>query len=84
MTINVWAGDGARRTLTTEHAASSYGIPVLVVGETAYGPGDVLPTGETARAFVGRFLIGSPPQIGRWAARTPEALDAARRFLGMD
>lgn len=33
--------------LTTEHAASSYGIPVLVDEEgNAYGPMDVLPDGR--------------------------------------
>lgn len=34
--------------LTTEHAASSYGIPVLVAPDgTAYGKSDVLPSGST-------------------------------------
>lgn len=28
--------------LTTEHAASSYGQPVLVIGGEAFGPGDIL------------------------------------------
>lgn len=27
-------------SLSTERAESSYGVPVLVIGETAYGPGD--------------------------------------------
>ena len=30
--------------LTTEHAASSYGQPVLVVDGVAYGPGDSVPS----------------------------------------
>jgi len=36
--------------LTTEHAASSYGQPVLVNTETgqAYGEGDILPDGTPA------------------------------------
>lgn len=29
-----------RISLTTEHSASSYGIPVLVIDGQAYGPGD--------------------------------------------
>lgn len=35
---------------TTDHAASSYGQPVLVDDETgtAYGPGDLLTAGQTA------------------------------------
>lgn len=38
-------------TLTTDHAASSYGIPVLVLHGHAYGPGDVLVLGrEEVRA----------------------------------
>lgn len=33
---------GSDCVLTTEHAASSYGVPVLVAGGQAYGPGDRL------------------------------------------
>jgi len=32
-------------TLTTEHSASSHGIPVLVFEGEAYGQGDILPDG---------------------------------------
>lgn len=35
-------------TLSTDHVASSYGRPVLVIDGTAYGPGDVLPSGQLA------------------------------------
>lgn len=36
-------------TLTTDHAASSYGMPILVGPDgTAYGPLDYLPNGELA------------------------------------
>jgi len=31
---------GVRARLTTDHAASSYGIPVLLVGGTAHGTAD--------------------------------------------
>ncbi len=37
-------GDGAK--LTTDSAASNYGIPVLVVGGLSYGPGDQIPGRE--------------------------------------
>ena len=40
----------SRYILTTEHAASSYGQPVLVDTETniAYGIADILPDGRSA------------------------------------
>ena len=38
--------------LTTEHAASSYDIPVLVDPKgTAYGPGDLLSVAQAAQAL---------------------------------
>lgn len=42
--------DGCDYTLTTEHAASSYGVPVLidVASGNAYGPADTLPSGKRA------------------------------------
>lgn len=40
MTHNVMLSGGAPAILTTEHAASSYGVPVLVIGDAAYGPAD--------------------------------------------
>jgi len=30
--------------LTTEHGSCSYGQPVAVIGDTAYGPGDMWPS----------------------------------------
>lgn len=62
-------------TLTTDHPASSYGMPVLLVGATPYGPGDALPTGETAAAYVGRWSLDP--------SRTDEERDLARRFVGL-
>ena len=49
-------------TLTTAHAASSYGRPVLVIDGQAYGPADMTPAGiiaadlvrEVARRFAGQ------------------------------
>lgn len=39
-------------TLTTAHAASSYGKPVLLLDGVAYGPGDMTPYGVTAAELV--------------------------------
>lgn len=39
-------------TLTTAHAASSYGRPVLVIEGEAYGPGDMTPAGVTGVELV--------------------------------
>lgn len=61
-------------TLTTNHAASSYGVPVLVWNGTAYGTMDTLPTGEVARDFVVRIERGG----GKVAARTE---DSAPEFV---
>ena len=43
-----------RYELSTEHSASSYGIPVLVDKETkkTYGRGDLLPDGRPAIAVI--------------------------------
>ena len=59
--------------LTTEHAASSYGAPVLILSGRAYGPGDSLASGESAAAYVGRWSL-SPD-------RSPEDLALAQAFL---
>lgn len=59
--------------LTTEHAASSYGLPVLAVDGEPYGPADILPSGEPAVAWVTRW--STEP------ARTADELDMARAFL---
>lgn len=39
-------------TLTTAHAASSYGRPVLVIDGEAYGPADMTPAGVTGSELV--------------------------------
>lgn len=38
-----WPGNIRSASLTTEHATSSYGIPVLVMGGEALGPADLPP-----------------------------------------
>jgi hypothetical protein len=40
-------------TLTTEHAASSYGIPVLVIDGNAYGRLDRMPEGKGELGWLG-------------------------------
>lgn len=46
-------------TLTTNRAESSHGIPVLTdANGTAYGPADILPSGESARSLVSRLSTG--------------------------
>ena len=46
-------------TLSTAHAASSYGRPVLLIEGAAYGPADMTPAGVTGAQLVmewaGRF-----------------------------
>ena len=47
--------------LTTSHSASSYGTPVLIDEDgQAYGPGDMLPSGESAADYVRRKMPGDP------------------------
>jgi hypothetical protein len=55
--------------LTTEHAASSYGVPVAVIDGQAYGPADVVPetdrtAAELVRELAQRFLDADPGNYG--------------------
>lgn len=60
--------------LTTDHASSSYGMPVLVgPNGTAYGPEDTLPNGEIAANAL---------FFAEWDSS--EAVDASNRFRGVD
>ncbi|MEW5765742.1 MAG: hypothetical protein ACOYXN_13625 [Acidobacteriota bacterium] len=70
---NIFVKDGF--WLTVEHAASSYGVPVLARNGAVYGPGDVLPSGEGASAFVEAWA--------KREVRSPGERAAARRFLGL-
>ncbi len=69
--------------LTTDHAASSYGVPVLLIGDTAYGSADVLPGGMRAGELVGRFLARAAAGPGNFI-ETAEGRALARRFLDAD
>lgn len=79
--ITIYRSAEGAAVLTTEHAASSYGVPVLVVGGEAYGPGDALPSGFPAGDLVRRFVNGANAGAGRWGPRNPKTLAAARVFL---
>lgn len=54
--------------LTTEHSASSYGVPVLLIDGEPYGPGDLTPYGPAR----GLSLMADNP--------TTEALDLLDRW----
>lgn len=62
-----------RAKLTTQHSASSYGLPVLVLDGTAYGPDDDL-DGFPAGSVVITILSGE-------LDTPPATLDLAERFL---
>ena len=49
--------------LTTDRSESSYGIPVLVLSGTAYGPADKLPWGSRADKWVCDIVSGG---IQKW------------------
>jgi hypothetical protein len=64
--------------LTADHAASSYGVPVLVLNGCAYGPGDILPeTGTKAgeavlHSFANAIILGcrAADHVYRFAGKT--------------
>ena len=60
--------------LTTDHSASCYGDPVLVLEGVAYGRGDKLPSGCTAAYLVyngaKRLSAESNPLVRRFLADT--------------
>jgi hypothetical protein len=62
--------------LTTDHAASSYGVPVLVVDGVAYGSGDTLPT-RFAGASKAAYAVQASVNFGRVASGDP----MVNRFL---
>jgi hypothetical protein len=77
-TNNNQTGDTKMKTyrLTTNHAASSYGQPVLVdEAGTAYGPNDILPTGEGAVFFVARMERGGSRLMRVTPQSTPEPIE---------
>ena len=76
----IYSSQHAKAYLTTEHSASSYGMPVLVVDGQAYRPGNILPSGNFAGDLVMRFQNDDDPGAGQWH-QSKEALDLAELFL---
>ena len=70
--------------LTCDHAASSYGIPVLVDAQgCAYGPDDVIPFPLIpcrAGDWVDAFGLNDPPVVGWPKSPARLAYEAARNF----
>jgi hypothetical protein len=68
--------------LTTEHAASSYGIPVLVgpgrPGD-AYGPGDILEAYPCFGLLPGRLVV---QRLARTVELDDKGRDLVRAFTG--
>lgn len=70
-------------TLTTNHASSSYGQPVLVDSHgQAFGPNDILETGERARDFVLRVSRGRGKLIQHTDGRSPEHAEGIKDSSG--
>lgn len=72
--------------LTTEHPASSYGIPVLVIDGQGYGTADTIPSldlsaGDLVRRFLSKTF--APPEGCEWAIVCRSTSTPARRFLGL-
>lgn len=73
--------------LSTDHAASSYGVPVLVEAERAYGPADLIDSGlgpVTAAELVRQCgpCLGRPGDVD--ADEAQEMLDAWEAGVGPD
>ncbi len=73
----------AEAELSTEHPASSYGVPVLVILGQAYGADDILPSGLTAAALVQAYLDRTESGCGEWCELSEESERSARRFLNL-
>jgi len=78
--------------LTTEHAASSYGEPAMLVtspelpnGSQVYGPGDILsnglPTTIIVKSFSCQDELADLPEGQRWGELTDEARMLCRKFM---
>lgn len=62
--------------LTTEHAASSYGTPVLVDEDgVAYGAYDTLPNGAIAAGWVASNMDRSDELIRKFLSLAPDLFD---------
>ncbi len=72
-------------TLTTNHAASSYGQPVLLLDGEAFGPADITPAGMTGGELVttwaARFIREDHP--ARLAFLAPAMLAQLKTMLDL-
>lgn len=65
------SSQGHEITLTTEHSASSYGIPVALIAGQSYGPGDMLPEPEPGPDWLEEIIREMPEaerNVGRIVA----------------
>lgn len=75
MRLKAILGGGTDCELTDEHSACSYGLPVVLIGGVAHGPGD-LPAGPCG--VLDTAPLGGPGECGREdAVRLVEAARAA-------
>lgn len=87
-TINI--NGNTQAVLTTEHSASSYAMPVLVIDGIAYGQSDLLPQlsgslfgeeHETAKSAVHQDWMARTAEI----AKLPTAeYNLVAKFIGLD
>lgn len=79
----IYTSEHATAVLTCDHAASSHGLPVLVVGGRAYGPRDLLPVGILAETLIGMWLDGEELPAGAWGPKDRVGARMAAVFLGV-
>ena len=68
--------------LTANHPRASYGQPVLLIDDVAYGPGDVVcttPSGDPVRAVY--LLVRDAGDHGPYTA---QAVRLIRKFVALD
>lgn len=85
MTEKTFTFAGRTMTLTTEHAASSYGIPVLVSDGIAHGRRDMveLPVKEEAVMPVGSMVASMIVESARYKfSMDHEGQGLVNKFLG--
>ena len=65
--------------LSTEHASSSYGQPVLIFNDVAYGPCDKVSGPILGEISAARLVRATEPSLGH----TADSLEMARNFLDL-
>ena len=79
MTITMPYLQGEQVELTTDHAASSHGIPVLVVNGEAYGPHDSVPIGKGSVKATTVVTAGTRGWVD--CQLTPDELETCRAWV---